>query len=89
MIVEGVWSLVQGYMSPLDSVKTNLEKTQVGLKLWSRNSFGNITKQLAIVQKNLRDVETKAVHSGRSQLDLILSLKEELRTLLVQEEKLW
>lgn len=29
------------------------------------------------------------MHKGRGQLDLVLSLKEELRTLLVQEEKLW
>ena len=76
-------------MSPLDSVKTKLERIHAGLKHWSRNSFGNITMQLAIVQKNLRDAETKAVHNGRSQPDLILSLKEALRTLLVHEEKLW
>ena len=34
-------------------------------------------------------LKTKAVHSGRSQPNLILSLKEELQTLLVKEEKLW
>ena len=44
-------------MSHLDSVKTKLERIQAGLKLWSRNSFGPITKQLAIVRKNLRDAE--------------------------------
>ena len=42
--VEGVWSLVQGCMSPLVSVKTRLERIQEGSKHWSRNSFGNITK---------------------------------------------
>ena len=57
MTVEGVWSSIQGYMSPLDSVKTKLERIQAGLKLWSRNYFDAITKQLAIVRKNLRDVE--------------------------------
>ena len=87
--VEGVWSSVQGCISPLVSVKTKLERIQAGLKQRSRNSFSNITKQLALIWKSLRDVETKAVHNGRSQPDLILSLKEELRTLLVQEEKLW
>ena len=34
-------------------------------------------------------LKTKAVHSERSQPNLILSFKEELQTLLVKEEKLW
>ena len=76
-------------MSPLVSVKTKLERVHTGLKNWSKNSFGNITKQLGIVQKNLREAKAKAVQNGRSQMDLVLSLKEELWTLLVQEEKLW
>lgn len=76
-------------MPPLVSVKTKLEKTQAGLKVWSRNSFGNITKQIASVRKNVKDAGTKAVQGSMGQPDLILTLKEELRILLVQEEKLW
>ena len=49
MTMEGVWSSVQGCMSPLVSIKINLERIQVGLKQQSRNSLSNITKQLAIV----------------------------------------
>ena len=37
----------------------------------------------------MKDAESKAVQGSRGQPDLILTLKEELRTLLVQEEKLW
>ena len=47
--VEGVWGSTQGCMSPLVSVKTKLERVQMGLKHWSRNSFDNITKSLGIV----------------------------------------
>ena len=87
--MEEVWVSTKGYMSPLVSVKTKLERVQKGLKNWSKNSFGNITKQLGIVRKNLREAEAKAIQNGRGQMDLVLSLKEELRSLLVQEEKLW
>ena len=87
--VEGAWSSIQGCLPPLVSVKTKLEKIQAGLKVWSRNSLGNITKQIANVRKNLKDAESKAVQGSRGQPDLIQTLKEELRTLLVQEEKLW
>ena len=87
--VEEVWVSTKGYMSLLVSVKTKLERVQKGLKNWSKNSFGNITKQLGIVRKNLREAEAKAMQNGRGQMDLVLSLKEELRSLLVQEEKLW
>ena len=66
MTVKEVWNSVQGCESPISKIKTNLERVQAGLKLWSRNSFGNITKQLAIVQKNLKEVEAKAVHSKGS-----------------------
>ena len=87
--VEEVWGSAQGCMSPLVSIKTNLERVQKGLKNWSKNPFGNITKQLGIVRINLREAEAKAMQNGRGQMDLVLSLKEELRSLLVQEEKLW
>ena len=87
--MEEVWVSTKDYMSPLVSVKTKLERVQKGLKKWSKNSFGNITKQLGIVRKNLREAEAKAIQNGRGQMDLVLSLKEELRSLLVQEEKLW
>ena len=53
-----------GLLPPLVSVKTKLEKIQAGLKVWSRNSFGNIAKQIASVQKNLKDAETKAVQGS-------------------------
>ena len=43
-IVEEVWKSVQVCESPIAMVKTNLETCQAGLKLWSRTSFGNITK---------------------------------------------
>lgn len=71
------------------TVKTNLERCQVGLKLWSRTSLGNITKQLATIRNILKEAEAKAVNTRRGQSDMILSLKEELRTFLMQEEKLW
>ena len=87
--MEEVWVSTKGYMSPLVPVKTKLERVQKGLKNWSKNSFGNITKQLGIVRKNLREAEAKAMQNGRGQMDLVLSLKEELWSLLVQEEKLW
>ena len=47
--VEEIWKLVQVYESPIATVKTNLERCQVGLKLWSRTSFDNITKRLATI----------------------------------------
>ena len=37
--VEEVWVSSQGYMSPLVSVKTKLERVQTGLKNWSKNSL--------------------------------------------------
>ena len=79
--MEGAWSSVQGYLPLLVSVKTKLGKIQAGMKVWSRNSFGNITKKIANVRKNLKDAESKAIQGSRGQLDLILTLKEELRTL--------
>ena len=56
---------MHGCLPPLISVKTKLEKIQAGLKVWSRNSFGNITKQIANVRKNLKDTESKAVQGSR------------------------
>ena len=63
--MEGAWSSVQGCLPLLVSVKTKLGKIQAGMKVWSRNSFGNITKKIANIRKNLKDAESKAVQGSR------------------------
>lgn len=64
----------------------NLQSYQASLKLWSKNSFGNITRQLIEVRKNLK--EAKMVANRGGSMNRFLSLKSELRILLTQEEKL-
>ncbi|KAL4625859.1 hypothetical protein ACB092_05G055500 [Castanea dentata] len=66
------WTSTHSDPSPM--VRTeNSQSCQASLKLWSKNSFGNITRQL--------------IEGGS--MNRFLSLKSELRILLTQEEKLW
>ncbi|XP_075645079.1 uncharacterized protein LOC142616076 [Castanea sativa] len=81
------WTSTHSDPSPMVRVTENLQSCQVSLKLWSKNSFGNITRQLVEVRKKLKEAEMVAVRGGS--MNRFLSLKGELRCLLTQEEKLW
>ena len=54
---------------------------------WSRDAFGNVTKQLKEKKEKLRREEEAAIRGGT--VEGVLKLKREISGLLVKEEKMW
>ena len=84
--VEAAWrELAHG--SPMEQVEWKLKSCQVNLKWWSKNSFGNVTKQLREKKEKLKKEEDAAIRGGP--MDGVLNLKREISDLLRKEEKMW
>ena len=86
-IVKSARETVQLGSAPSQVVNRNLSCCQSNLKFWSQNSFGNITRKLNEVRKNLKKAKSMAAIGG--DMNWVLNLKGELWVLLTQEEKLW
>ena len=71
----------------MEQVEGKLKKCQLNLTWWSRNSFGNVTKQLKEKKEKLRREEEAAIKGGT--VEGVLKLKREISDLLVKEEKMW
>ena len=71
----------------MEQVEGKLKRCQLNLTWWSRNSFGNVTKQLKEQKENLRKEEEAAIKGGT--MEGVLKLKREISDLLVKEEKMW
>lgn len=65
-------------------VESNVQCCQSKLRLWSKTSFGNITRDLIKKKKKLRVAEEEAVKGGS--VDRVHVVKSELRELMVNEE---
>ena len=86
-VVESAWQESLSSTSPMGVVETNLETCQARLRSWSKNSFGNITRDLIHKRKQLKEAEEEAIRVGGA--DRVYLIKSKLRELLVKEEELW
>ena len=84
--VESAWrQLVRGNL--MEQVECKLKKCQLNLIWWSRDAFGNVTKQLKEKKEKLRREEEATIRGGT--VEGVLKLKREISGLLVKEEKMW
>ena len=86
-VVESAWQESLSSTSPMGVIETNLETCQARLRSWSKDSFGNITRDLIHKRKQLKEVEEEAIREGGA--NRVYLIKSELRELLVKEEELW
>ena len=68
-------------------VWNKLKDCKRSLGKWSKQHFGNVTRQLAEKRQQLQDAETSAMQ-GVS-MDILKSLKSEINVLLEKEERMW
>ena len=68
-------------------VWNKLKDCKRGLGRWSRQHFGNVTRQLAEKRQQLMDAETNALQGGS--MDRVKLLKSEINFLLDKEERMW
>nr|POF14698.1 hypothetical protein CFP56_34182 [Quercus suber] len=84
--VESAWRQpVNGNL--MEQVEGKLKRCQLNLSWWSRNSFGNVTKQLKEKKEKLRREEEAAIRGGT--VEGVLKLKREISDLSGKEEKKW
>ena len=84
--VESAWRQpVHGNL--MEQMEGKLKRCQLNLTWWSRNSFGNVTKQLKEKKEKLRREEEAAIRGGT--VEGVLKLKREISDLLMKEEKMW
>jgi hypothetical protein len=77
----------KAYGPPMTQVQTKIRRCSEKLRKWSRDHFGNITRQLKEKTEQLRKAEDESmVGQGH---DTVISLRKEVQILLVQEEKMW
>jgi hypothetical protein len=73
--------------SPMEQVQAKISRCSNKLKKWSRDHFGNVTKQLKEKSEQLqRAEESSAVGNGH---DLVISIRKEVQELLLREENMW
>ncbi|XP_030963604.1 uncharacterized protein LOC115984727 [Quercus lobata] len=80
------WVAIQSD-SPVASVVGNIDRCQVKLKKWSKNSVGNIARTLVDKKKMLSKAEVVAIQGGS--VDFFLQLKFEVNEFLRMEEQMW
>jgi ribonuclease HI len=68
-------------------VWSKLKNCKKGLGNWSRQSFGNVTRQLAQKRQQLKEAEADAIQGDG--LGRMKSLKSEVNFLLEKEERMW
>lgn len=85
--VELAWTPSLFSSSPMSVVESSLKAYQTKLRLWIKESFGNITQVVRKKKRQIMEAERQADHGGcANQVHL---LKAELKDLLSSEEKLW
>lgn len=72
---------------PMFSVWGKIHACRRELRVWSKQSFGNIKTKIHEVEKRLRQAETVSMQGGEH-FPVVL-LKKELHSLLAKEERLW
>ena len=71
----------------MTNVAGKINNCQSSLEWWSKQNFGNITRQLVEKKKQLKQAERVAAQA--SNFNKLQQLKHEINGLLVAEEKLW
>lgn len=85
-VVHTAWSNNFG-TSPMTNIAGKINKCQTSLQRWSKQNFGNITRQLVEKKKLLKQTEIKALQGEN--FAYVQQLKHEINGLLVAEEKHW
>ena len=73
--------------SPMVNVAGKIRNCQNNLRWWSKQHFGNITRQIGEKKKLLKQAENLALQGAN--FDTVQQIKHEINALLVAEEKLW
>ena len=72
---------------PMTNVVGKINKCQSSLQCWSKQNFGNITRQIAEKKRQLKQAERVAAQENN--FVQVQQLKHDINGLLVAEEKLW
>ena len=72
---------------PMTNVAGKINNCQSSLERWSKQNFGNITRQLVEKKKQLKQAERVVAQANN--FNQIQQLKHDINGLLVAEEKLW
>uniref|UniRef100_A0A2N9FN80 Protein kinase domain-containing protein n=1 Tax=Fagus sylvatica TaxID=28930 RepID=A0A2N9FN80_FAGSY len=72
---------------PMFSVWGKIHACRRELRVWSKQSFGNIKTKIQAVEKRLKQAETVSMQGGEHHP--VVLLKRELHSLLAKEERLW
>lgn len=78
---------IQHEGTPMFKVAKKLKKCKKMLKLWSRNSFGNVKSQINKKKELLWKAEETAVKEGS--YEDVIQLRRELNVLLKKENQMW
>ena len=73
--------------SPMVAVMGKIDRCQVKLKKWSKNSMCNISRTLVYKKKLLSKAEVAALQGGS--VDVFLQLKSKVNEFLHMEEQMW
>uniref|UniRef100_A0A2N9FH09 Reverse transcriptase domain-containing protein n=1 Tax=Fagus sylvatica TaxID=28930 RepID=A0A2N9FH09_FAGSY len=84
--IQAEWDKV-GAGTTMFQVWNKLKDCKRGLGKWSKQHFGNVTRQLAEKRQQLLDAEANAIQGGS--LDSLKRLKSEINFLLEKEERMW
>ncbi|XP_058749874.1 uncharacterized protein LOC131622872 [Vicia villosa] len=89
-IVEDAWK-VKVYGCPMFVLDKKLKILKARLKDWNRNSFGNVHKNVAMAEKDLKDVQTNIALQGYtdSLQDLETKAQHAMESALNMEEDFW
>ena len=71
----------------MEQVQAKISRCSNKLKKWSRDHFGNVTKQLKEKSEQLQRAEESS--AGGNGHDLVISIRKEVQELLLREEKMW
>lgn len=69
------------------NVTGKISNCQIDLRWWSKQHFGDITRQIGEKKKLLKQVENLALQGAN--FDIVQQLKHEINSLLAAKEKLW
>ena len=85
-MVEAIWSS-NDMVNPSTKVMRKVEKCGKELKMWNRDHFGNVRKELAKKRRFLVDGEKEAMRSGLNHR--VRELKREIIELIDKDNRMW
>ena len=85
-MVEVIWSS-NDMVDPSTKVMRKVEKCGKELKMWNRDHFGNVRKELAKKRRFLVDGEKEAMRSGSNHR--VREVKREIIELIDKDNRMW